>query len=196
MHKLLQNCVTTSAERSPDSVALAFREDRMTYGQLETMTNQLARLLGDAGCKRGDRICFLIPKCPMAIVSIIGILKADCMHVPLDTSSPASRIAKIIDSSQPRYLLAAGGAKQLLRELAQQGVLREVEVGWMDERSSASTEVQAAFCLEDVKAYSDAHPASQNCSDDPAHILFTSGSTGTPKGVVIKHLNVLCFIDW
>ena len=45
VRELLQTYVTHSAESSPDAVALRLKEERVTYGQLETITNQLARLL-------------------------------------------------------------------------------------------------------------------------------------------------------
>ena len=66
----------------------------LTYGQLEEVTNRLARLLKAAGCRKGDRVCFAIPKSPEAIIAILGILKADCIHVPLDTASPARRASR------------------------------------------------------------------------------------------------------
>src|SRR5207249_9233502 len=60
-----------------------------------SLSNQLARTLKAAGCERGDRVCFLLPKSPLAIVSMLGILKADCIYIPVDPSSPAPRVAKI-----------------------------------------------------------------------------------------------------
>ena len=108
MKQLLQDALRKQAENQPDAIALVMRDERMTYGQLEACTNRLARLLLDAGCQRGDRICFAIPKSPAAIVAILGILKADCLHVPIDAASPASRVAKILAACEPRYILAAG----------------------------------------------------------------------------------------
>jgi len=65
-------------------VAVVGNDERLTYARLEEQSNQLARLLRDAGCKKGDRVCLLMPKSPTAIVSLLGIYKADCLYVPLD----------------------------------------------------------------------------------------------------------------
>jgi len=126
MKALLQHCVTEQVERRPDAVALVMNQERVTYGQLEESSNRLARLLRTAGCQKGDRICFLIPKSPVAIISMLDILKADCTHVPLDRASPAPRLARIVESCESRRILAAGPVANLLDEL-----LSQPSYGWM-----------------------------------------------------------------
>ena len=80
MTSLLQQWVTDQAERRPDATALVMGAERLTYGQLDALSDQLARTLRAAGCGRGDRVCFLLPKSPLAIVSMLGILKADGIY--------------------------------------------------------------------------------------------------------------------
>src|SRR3989449_5017747 len=94
MTSLLQQWVMQQAERRPEATALMMAGDRLTYGQLDALSNQLARTLRAAGCERGDRVCFLLPKSPLAIVTMLGILKADCSYIPVDPSSPARRAAR------------------------------------------------------------------------------------------------------
>src|SRR5262245_125711 len=117
MGLLLQQLVTNQAEKRPDQPAIIYKQERLPYGRLEQASNQLARLLKENGCQRGDRICFLVPKTPAAIITILGILKADCTYVPLDPSSPAPRLAKIIDACEPRWILAGGPVSSLLNQL-------------------------------------------------------------------------------
>ena len=197
MTSLLQQWVTNQAERRPDSVALAFKQESVTYSQLEESSNQLARVLKAAGCTRGDRVCFLIPKSPAAIISILGILKADCTYVPIDPSSPGPRASKIIESCEPRFILAAGPVANLVDEILLEENLRaSVRVGWMDAERVAGNNFSAEFSMSDLSSYSGELLDYRNTSDDAAHILFTSGSTGTPKGVVINHSNVIHFVEW
>jgi len=197
MKALLQNWVTRQAEVRPDGIALVMNEQRMTYGQLEESSNQLARLLRAAGCRRGDRVCFLMPKSPVAIVTMLGILKADCMHVPLDPASPAPRVGKIVDSCESRWILAAGRVGGLLDELlSQPGSNGSISVGSLDDETELTGSVRPEFYRRDLTTYSGAFVDSANASEDAAHILFTSGSTGTPKGVVITHANVIHFVEW
>src|SRR5438034_595597 len=89
MTSLLQQWVTEQAERRPDATAVVMHGARMTYEELEASSNRLARTLKAAGCQQGDRVALLLAKSPLAIVSMVGTLKADCTYVPLDASSPA-----------------------------------------------------------------------------------------------------------
>ena len=102
MSLLLQDWVTRQAEVRPEATALVLGEERLTYGQMEKASNQLARALQRAHCQKGDRVCFLMAKSPLAIISMLGILKAGCIHVPLDNQSPPLRIRKINSFSMQR----------------------------------------------------------------------------------------------
>jgi len=197
MKSLLQHWVTEQAESRPDAVAIVMNEERVTYGELEESSNRLARLLKEAGCKKGDRVCFLIPKSPVAYISMLGILKADCVHVPMDTSSPAPRLARIVESCEPRFILGAGPVANLLDELIWDDMPRDaVSVGWVGDGVAAGRNFDVRFTRDDLEIYPGAPLDHQNAPEDAAHILFTSGSTGTPKGVVITHSNVIHFIEW
>jgi amino acid adenylation domain-containing protein len=171
MPERLQDLVTTHARLQPEHTAVVLGGDRLTYGELEALSNQVARCLRDAGCRRGDRVSLLMPKSPMAIVALVGIYKADCVYVPLDSASPASRLKKILESCESRVVLTDGSSTPL--DVPTLSVTRE------------SVTQYASDALE-----------SQNSADDAAHILFTSGSTGVPKGVVITHANVMRFVEW
>jgi amino acid adenylation domain-containing protein len=197
MSALLQVWLSEQAARRPSATALVMNQDRLTYGDLEKCTNRLARLLKDVGCKRGDRVCLLLPKSLAAVIGILGVLKADCSYVPLDTSNPAARLVKIIDSCESRLLLAAGPVTNLLDELLQANRhLASLSVGWMDKQPVRSNVWQTTFDWNDLERYPDGPLVYQNHEEDAAHILFTSGSTGTPKGVVITHSNVVHFLRW
>jgi amino acid adenylation domain-containing protein len=168
-----------------------------SYAQLEESTNRLARLLKAAGCQKGDRVCFAVPKSPLAIIAMGGILKADCIHVPIDTSSPAARVARILRSSDPRYILGVQSTANLLEDIFSQEDLRDaIGVGWLEESAPGAHNFTPTFTWVDTDSYSGEPLSYQNSPNDPAHILYTSGSTGDPKGVVITHANVAHFVQW
>lgn len=169
----------------------------MTYVQLEESSNRLARILKAAGVERGERVCFLMPKSSTAIVTMLGVLKADCVHVPLDPAGPPSRLRKIVESCDTHWILAAGPVAGVLDETLSEVRLREsIRIGWLDERGASGENFTPKFFLNDLSESSAVPLDCQNRSHDPAHILFTSGSTGSPKGVVITHANVIHFVNW
>jgi amino acid adenylation domain-containing protein len=192
---LLQDYVTRQAETRPDAVAVVMGEERLTYGELEEAGNRLARLLRETGCARGDRVCLFVPKCPAAIVAELGVLKADCAYVPIDIASPAPRVEMIVESSEPSLILATAPAAKLLDDVLALRPGGKVPVGSLEEPLSGK-HFESAFSGEDIDSQSASPIPAENSAEDAAHILFTSGSTGTPKGVVIKHENVVTFVEW
>lgn len=197
MTRLLQSWVREQAIQRPAAPAVLLADSCLTYGELDALSTQLAQVLKRSGCRRGDRICLLMPKTPLAIAALIGIYKADCTYVPLDPSSPVARLSRIIESCEPRSLLVAsrlGGKLGALTECA--GWRPDTLLGWMGAGDGAGEGPAPAFTLDDVLCAPVASIEPANGPSDPAHILFTSGSTGNPKGVVITHANVATFIEW
>jgi len=150
MSFLLQELLTKQAELFAERTAVVMGREHLTYSELEAASNQLARLLKDSGCERGDRVCVFVPKSPMALIGILGILKADCIYVPLDTSSPVPRLAKIVDACTPRYILAAGTVCSHLDDLmAENARSSAISVGWLGEGKAGGAHFNSKFTLED-----------------------------------------------
>lgn len=197
MNRLLHQWVTRAAERAPDRLAVVSGDEKLTYGELEAASNRLARMLRDQGCKRGDRVCFVIPKSPGALVAILAIIKADCIYTPIDPASPAPRAAKILDACSNRWILYTDHATPLLDSIfADPRRCESLAAGRMAHGRVSGTHMTPLFSLDEVDSLPAGPIESQNGPEDPAYLLFTSGSTGAPKGVVITHANVTAFIDW
>jgi amino acid adenylation domain-containing protein len=197
MHQSLDSLVTLQAERRPEATAVVGVGDRLTYGRLAERSGRIARMLREAGCRRGDRVCLLMPKSPDAVAALLGIYRAACVYVPLDPASPAARLRRIFDSCEPALVLAGGATGPLLEELtADPGQAGPVPVGWLGATPAGGLGFAPRFADADLDAAPPTPTGRGPTRDDAAHILFTSGSTGTPKGVVITHANVLAFIDW
>src|SRR5262245_29380047 len=117
MDGLLQQLVTAQSDRRPERAAVVWQNQIFTYRELEERSNQLARALRAAGCDRGDRVCLLAPKSPMAVAAILGIYKADCIYVPVDAFGPSERLRRIVDICNPEVVLTVQSSAAALDEL-------------------------------------------------------------------------------
>jgi non-ribosomal peptide synthetase component F len=181
MTRRLEDHVSNQAARRPEAVAIVKGNDRLTYGQVEELSNRLANLLVAEGCEPGDRVALFTPKTPLAIVSMLATLKAGAAYVPIDPASPAQRVARVLNACTPRFaLLARECAAQLDGAVAEASQMPRVVA--LEQDKPRGERFEAAFDLSDVARASAVRPATRGDETSLAHILFTSGSTGVPKG--------------
>ncbi len=193
----LQDYLSRSADRDPDAGALVMGDERMSYGDLERDTNRLARLMQDFGCGDGDRVCVLASKTPRTVAGLLAVLKAGGVYVPVDSASPAARVARIFGSAEPSLVLVDESAVPLVDGLIDAGALSRLltPIGSVDGPLTGDR-FTTQFCWSDAATRPADPPVDRRRTEDLAHLLFTSGSTGVPKGVMITHANVLAFVEW
>jgi amino acid adenylation domain-containing protein len=159
---LLAERIFTNAETRPDSPALFYGDSTVTYGQMHASVMRVASLLIQHRVKPLDRIAVSVPRGPLQIISVLAVLAAGAVYVPVSVTQPVSRKTKI---------LARAGIKTVLTTMPFDS--GDVAVSFVNPMDASACEPLAS----PVRV----HP------DSPAYIIFTSGSTGEPKGVEISH---------
>ncbi|MFI4967240.1 MAG: AMP-binding protein [Gammaproteobacteria bacterium] len=196
MTEMLHHWVTGEANRRSDATAVVHGDEHLSYGELEVLSNQLARALKERGCVRGDRVCLLLPKSPLALVCLIGIYKADCVYVPLDPSAPAAVLAQVIAVAESRCLLAAASLAPRVRELLSQPGLPSLRIGWLGSPDQGPGPLPVAFRFSDIGALPGIPLQGAHRAHDTAHILFHPTAGGSLRGVTATHANVVSFVEW
>ncbi|MFI6291360.1 amino acid adenylation domain-containing protein [Nonomuraea sp. NPDC050790] len=155
------------AARDPGAVALELGENRMTYGELDAAGTRLAAALAGRGIGRGDVVALLVPRCPEAVVAMLGVQRAGAAYLPIDPAYPAERIALMLRDAGPAAVLTT---RETLPSLP--AGLPGPEPVPLDALDLASPGTP---------------PEPGTLVDEAAYMIFTSGSTGRPKGVVVTH---------
>jgi len=194
MVQLLHEWVTAQAHARPEATAVVCGGARMTYAELETMSNRLARGLREDGCRQGEPIAVLMTKSPLAIAALLGISKADGVYVPLDSTSPSARLRKMIRTCGIGRVLASGAVEPVLSDLVEESSPARLTIGWLDHEGPRT--LSAQFGLDDLDVLSGERIESRNRAFHPAQVFFTSAPTGVPKGVILTHANVIHCVEW
>jgi len=161
------------ARKYSNRTAVVTRNQTLTYDQLNQGVDRLAGAILHQRGGRQEPIALLLEQSASAISTILGVLKAGKIYVPLDTTYPQARIEYILEDSQAPVIVTNNRNFLLARELAKHNGCQLLNIDELDPIS---------FVEE---------PDSHISPDSLAWILYTSGSTGQPKGVVQTHRNVL-----
>ena len=174
---LLHERFEAQAELSPDSVALIWNQESLTYRELNARANQLAHYLKSLGVGPETNVAVFVGRSPKMLIALLAVLKAGGAYVALDRSYPAERISFMLQDARARLLLT----EEALRERVSQQQTRTV---WLDhERQS-------------IAQCSEANPERSAAPENLAYVIYTSGSTGQPKGVALEHRNAVNLLEW
>lgn len=195
---MIYDHLRTRSFKNGEQTALTYKNEHISYGELESVSNRLAGLLIKSGLKPGSRVGLYMEKRPKAISAMHGVSKAGGIYVPLDTQSPASRVSKIIKSSKLSLILVDHQSQQSFQEIQKlNSYIKNIPWAWWSEKPIQPVyDKPPRFFYSDINAETDTSHQVIRSEDSAAHILFTSGSTGQPKGVVITHKNINSFISW
>jgi len=170
-NKCLHQLFEEQTARTPDAVAVTFKEEQLTYAELNARANRLARRLRRAGLGDGSLVGVYMKRSLEMVTSLLSILKAGGAYVPLNPSHAKDRLAFMLQDAQVAALLTQ---KDLAGELPELDLTPLcVDTDW-DEFAGESAENLDPLTTPESLAY----------------VIYTSGSTGQPKGVLITHANV------
>ncbi|HEV2147714.1 MAG TPA: non-ribosomal peptide synthase/polyketide synthase [Longimicrobiaceae bacterium] len=173
VHQLFE----AQADRTPAAVAVVYADGTLTYAQLDTRANRLARFLRGRGVGPDTCVGLCLERGPEMMVALLGILKAGAAYVPLDPEYPADRLA---------YMLESSAAPVLLTQASLAGQLP----------ASAAAVVRVDADKERIEAESGERVVGGALPESLAYVIYTSGSTGLPKGVAMPHRPLVNLLAW
>ncbi|SBT43204.1 non-ribosomal peptide synthetase [Micromonospora auratinigra] len=167
----LHRMVAAQAARTPDAEAVRHGTATLSYRDLDTAANRLARELLARGVAREDRVGVCLPRTPDLVVALLAVLKAGACYVPLDPAYPPARVAFMTADSGVRLVLTTAGLADRFPDTA----------------------VAVDRLAPDADGTDPAVPVTPA---ELAYVIYTSGSTGRPKGVAIEHRSASVLMHW
>ncbi|MCK4260422.1 MAG: amino acid adenylation domain-containing protein [Halanaerobiales bacterium] len=172
-HQLFEEQVN----QTPNKLAVVYKDQQITYQELDQKANRLARKLRANGVKNNSIVGIIIDPSIEMILGILGIIKAGGAYLSIAPENPDERIKYLLDDSNLHIVLTQTDLKMRL------------------ENVKFSAEV---FDLFDDDIFDEESERLENINqpNDLAYVIYTSGSTGKPKGVMIEHKSLINLCYW
>lgn len=157
---LINELLEKQANKTPDKIALINCGKKYTFKEINDEANRIANALIGRGFREGSSIAFLLERNKTLITTFLGIIKAGCVAIPLDTNFTDEKMSYIKENSDSKYIVTYEDIEDAINP------------------DDLISEGDASFPEVNLKP------------DAPIFLLYTSGSTGKPKGVISTHCGI------
>ncbi len=173
--QMIHQLFEVTAEKSPDKIALTHENQQLSYGALNTLSNQLSHLLHKDGIKLDDRVGISAPRGLELVIGMLATLKAGAAYVPLDPEYPEDRLHYMLEDAGVDVLLTVRKFGHLYQNFKAKIIYID-DCGYTDE---PKTNLDLEIPPEAL-----------------AYVIYTSGSTGKPKGVACTQDAFMNRLNW
>ena len=174
IHQLFEEQV----KKTPNDIALVFKDQTLTYDQLNKKANRLAhhirttyKDINNTELKSDTLIALLLDRSIEMIVAILAVLKSGAAYVPISPEFPQQRVDYILKDTKTQILISQSHFKDKLNQL--------------------NSNLDIIYADKDYLNYPIYNPGIQINSRELAYVIYTSGTTGKPKGVMIEHCSIV-----
>ncbi len=185
----LPDHVDRAARHWPDTEALVFGSERLTFAQFAEHTRRVARGLLALGVTPGQRVGVFMQNVPDMLVAIYGAARTGAMAVPINGRFKARELGYVVSHAGVEVLVASAAYGDLvqealgdsgapaLRHLVIHGAEPGAGLGWTDMLEGGRSVDQRELDQRQQRI----------AVRDTALLMYTSGTTANPKGCLISH---------
>ncbi len=167
--RLIHECIEEQAARTPETIAVQYEDQKLSYAELNRNANRLAHHLTKLGIGMDVCVGICAERSLELVTALVGILKAGGAYIPFDPSQPAERLVAMIEDARPPVVLTQRKFADRLKHLA------FTKLVVIDDEHDATA------------AEPDGNPGVRIFPESRAYVIYTSGSTGQPKGAMNSH---------
>jgi len=172
----IQELFEASVNKYPNKTAVIYKDESLTYNELNKFANKLGNKLRNFGVKPNDKVVIIADRSIEMIIGIYGILKSGAAYVPVSPSYPKDRIKYIIDDCNSKNIL-----------------YYDIDISSMD-----LSDEYRVINLEEYNKWDESEKNLINVStqENSSYVIYTSGTTGKPKGVTNIQKGTINRINW
>lgn len=202
-----------ACEKHPDSTALIYLGEQLTYRRLKEYIGRFATALHELGVRPGDRVMIYIPNCPQFLICYLGTQVIGGVPVAVSPIYTPSEIKYLINDSGAKTILCLDTNFRYVKEVFHETSLERVIVTTYVEMLPLYKRI-FGFLFDTVpkgsieradnvflfgkllRDYPPDPPKVEIAPDrDLCYILYTGGTTGFPKGCIATHTGMVSFVN-
>jgi long-chain acyl-CoA synthetase len=202
----LLDAITDTARQRPDHTALIFKGQRMSYREMERLSDAFAAALAGLGVQKGERVAIVVPNSPQAIVGQIGAWKAGAIVAPLNSLYTERELEYSLNEIRAETVLVLTPFYEKIKAIQPRTQVRRVIATNIKEYLSPALRILFTLAKEKKEGHRiQLQPGDRWLGDllqengnaprppvdvgpqDPAILLFSGGTTGTPKAAMGTH---------
>jgi long-chain acyl-CoA synthetase len=202
----LLDVVSDTARQRPNHTAVIFKGARLSYAELERLSDAFANALLAQGVKKGDRVALLLPNCPQSIITQLGVWKAGGIAAPINPLYTEDELERLLEECGAETVVVLTLFYRKVKSLQLSTSLRRVIATnikeflppflsflftlFKEKKEGHRIKLQPNdLWLSDLLRQHAGRPRPEVkvSPEDPALLLFSGGTTGEPKGAVGTH---------
>ena len=199
-----------SAKKYATSVCTNFKGAKISYAEMDKLTDRMAAGLASLGVKKGDRVGIFMPNSPQFVIAFFGILKAGGVVVATNPLYSAREIEHQANDSGIEVMLVMSNFYKTIKEAQPKTKIKTIVVTSIKEYLSPL--LNLLFTI--AKEKKDGHkieirdgdiwmkdlmakftpadrPKLDITGDDTALFQYSGGTTGISKGAIAMHRNLV-----
>jgi long-chain acyl-CoA synthetase len=197
----LHEILIISARKHGEKSAIAYRDQELTYQELDNLSDRFATALESLGVRKGDRVGVYLPNIPQFIISYYGILKAGAVVTAISPLHREREVEQQLNDSGAETVITLDSLYPIVANVQGRTLLKKVVTTSLETFASDIDQKPDAHSFQQLLTESaDAPNVKINPAEDLAALQYTGGTTGTAKGAMLTHnnlvANALAFAAW
>jgi long-chain acyl-CoA synthetase len=198
-----------TAGKYPDKTAIVYFDRKISYKELDTITDKFATALTDFGVKKGDKVAIFLPNIPQFIMAYYGAIKTGAIATAISPLYKEREVEHQLNDSEAETIVVLDLLYPIVEKVWQKTKLKRVIVASLKEYMPGATAFLGSL-LKKIPSYKierkpnvyffkelvDKYPPNPpkveiNPKEDLVALQYTGGTTGTSKGAMLTHMNLV-----
>ncbi len=197
----LQGLLQKTAEKYPNKTAIVCGARKISYENLDLLSNQFANALVNLGMAKDARVALFLPNIPQFLIAYFGVLKAGGVVTAISPLHREREIEYQLYDSEVQIIIALDSLYPIIEKIRERTQLKHLIITRLEENAPSRNYSNALIFEQVLESNPKTSPnINVNPTEDLAALQYTGGTTGTAKAAMLTHSNLvsnaLAFAAW